>query len=130
MNAVLETSDLPEKTSPMPPDTLHLAYALKVSGRDAVVCDICGHAEMPYALHPDLRRNTAANFHRLMGLLLLEPALMQLNGFVNDLRRADIEARDRRVEAPPADDPPGPSADASDAAPDLAPEPPLKLITA
>lgn len=118
------------ESNPPAPDSLQVDYRLKVTAGSKSVSTIAGGFELHSALHPDLRRNTAANFHRLVGLLLLEPALMQLNGFVNDLRRADIETRDKLVVSPPTDDPPTPSAQASDAAPDLAPEPPLKLITA
>ena len=93
--------------STAPAHCLHVAYALKVKGEGRVPCDITGSVEMPYALHPDGRREAVPNFNKLMELILLRPALMQLTGFVNGLRRADIEARENAPsgEAPPTDEP-------------------------
>lgn len=90
-----------------PPHCLQVAYALKVRGDGHVPCDIAGTVEMPYALHPDGRREAVPNFNKLMELILLRPALMQLTGFVNGLRRADIDARENVApgEAAQADEP-------------------------
>ncbi|KAF0179625.1 MAG: hypothetical protein FD161_1242 [Limisphaerales bacterium] len=111
-------------------DALRIRYALEVKAADQVVLDIHGSADLHHALHPDLRRNTAANFHRLMGLLLLEPALIQLNAFVNDRRRADIAARDAATEAGSEPASTSPATESLDTSPDLTPEAPLKVITA
>lgn len=107
-------------------DTLHVAYALKVRGREHVVCEINGSAHMPYALHADTRRDTAANFNKLLGLLLLQPALLQVNGFVNGLRRADIETRENGEQAQPSP----PTIEPQDAPPDLSPTEPPTPMTA
>lgn len=94
MNASTPTTQPIIEPTAQHADTLHVDYALKVRGRDLTVCEIAGSAHMPYALNAEIRRDTAANFHKLLGLLLLQPALLQVNGFVNGLRRADIEARE------------------------------------
>ncbi|MEQ2005824.1 MAG: hypothetical protein ABMA26_03415 [Limisphaerales bacterium] len=96
----------PAGHSTAPPHCLHVAYSLQVKGDGRVPCDIAGTVEMPYALHPDGRREAVPNFNKLMELILLRPALMQLTGFVNGLRRADIEARESVApgEAPPTDE--------------------------
>lgn len=88
-------------------DTLRVHYALEVKGREQLVCGIRGSADIPYALHCDQRRDTAVNFNKLMALLLVQPALVQVSSFVNGLRRADIEARESAPsgEAPPTDEP-------------------------
>lgn len=88
-------------------DTLEVNYALQVRGREHQLCDISGKVDMPYALAAEARRNTGTNFVHLMELLLLRPALMQVSGYVNDLRRADIDARERAPsgEAAPAAEP-------------------------
>ena len=124
-------------------DTLHVDYALKVRGREHTVCEIDGSAHMPYALHADTRRDTAANFNRLMGLLLLQPALLQVNGYINGLRRADIETREagqpvgsrngvETQSSDPLESFPGtiPEAGDPEPPPHLTPEPPLKTLTA
>lgn len=114
-------------------DTLHVDYALKVRGREQVVCEIDGSAHMPYALRADTRRDTAANFNKLLGLLLLQPALLQVNGFVNGLRRADIEARENGEQAQPSPttmESAPPTAEPQDAPPDLSPTEPPTPMTA
>jgi len=119
-------------------DTLHVDYALKVRGREHVVCEIDGSAHMPYALNAEIRRDTAANFHKLLGLLLLQPALLQVNGFVNGLRRADIEARENASsgEAAPAAESDAslsetvPEAVEVSLPPDLSPQAPATVLVA
>lgn len=96
---IMEMKTEPSTTPPVghptaPAHCLHVAYSLQVKGDGRVPCDITGTVEMPYALHPDGRREAVPNFNKLMELILIRPALMQLTGFVNGLRRADIEARE------------------------------------
>ncbi|MEQ2006369.1 MAG: hypothetical protein ABMA26_06200 [Limisphaerales bacterium] len=88
-------------------DTLEVNYALQVRGREHQLCDISGKVDMPYALAAEARRNTGTDFVHLMELLLLRPALMQVSGFVNDLRRADVDARESAPsgDAAPGDEP-------------------------
>lgn len=114
-------------------DALRVRYGLEVKTADQVVFDIHGSADLHHALHPEARRDTAANFNRLMGLLLLQPALIQLSAFVNDRRRADIVARDAAEQSQPgatSAESTMPVAEEPEAPPALAPAAPLAPLTA
>lgn len=124
-------------------DTLEVNYALQVRGREHQLCDISGKVDMPYALHSDQRRDTAVNFNRLMALLLVQPALVQVNSFITGLRRADIDARESAPsgKAPPTDEVQThgslaslngamPQAVAQSSPPDLSPDAPATVLIA
>jgi len=114
-------------------DALRIRYALEVKAADQVVLDIHGSADLHHALHPEARRDTAVSFNRLMGLLLLQPALIQLNAFVNDRRRADIAAREAAEQSQPgatSAESTMPVAEQPEEPPALAPAAPLAPLTA
>lgn len=125
----MHSSDTPSLAA----DALRIRYALEVKAADQMVLDIHGSVDLHHALHPEARRDTAANFSRLMGLLLLEPALIQLNGFITDRRRADIAARDAaeqpQLGATNAEST-MPSAEQPEEPPSLSPAAPLAALTA
>lgn len=125
----MHSSDTPALAA----DALRIRYALEVKAADQVVLDIHGSVDLHHALHPEARRDTTANFNRLMGLLLFQPALIQLNTFVNDRRRADIAARDALEQSQPGAtgaESTMPVAEEPEAPPALAPTAPLAALTA
>lgn len=129
------TETTPSATEGHPPadDSLQVDYRLTVSAGSKSVTNIAGQFEIHSALHPEARRDTAANFSRLMGLLLLQPALIQLNGFITDRRRADIAARDAAEQSQPGATSAGstmPVAEEPEAPPALAAAAPLAPLTA